>query len=389
VNYAYVVSLKFSPVFFTLCQARARLLAEWMPVVQLLSGEYRSLGEEAEALYLTRSTDLRSTLLDTLRLALGGFVPLLALFRCKKPGLVIFENSHPANLVVALLAKLCHREALVASVIHEPFKADKRVYGLPRAIYIAFVELCQTALLAVSGAAIVPSQTALAVFRQRYPRFARPVYVIPLYFGEEAQDAGVERQYVTFLGHAAPVKGIARFFSLVESAVSLDLPYRFQIATSSDIDSYLDRLSPAARDRLRAVRGDPLPDARLYEAAASSICVLALYETVMQSAVVPVALMRGTPVIATRLDGLTEVIEHGRTGWIVDLQAPDQQIFEAIRAVEGRLPEMSPQCREAYERMFTGPAVAEPMGALLAQAESGAGRHENQSSRPRSQEVEA
>ncbi len=64
------------------------------------------------------------------------------------------------------------------------------------------------------------------------------------------------------------------------------------------------------------------------------------------------ALACGTPVIARPRGAVPEVLEHGRTGWLV------RSIAEGVRAVE-RLDEIDRgECRRAFERRFTAARMA-------------------------------
>jgi glycosyltransferase involved in cell wall biosynthesis len=64
------------------------------------------------------------------------------------------------------------------------------------------------------------------------------------------------------------------------------------------------------------------------------------------------ALACGTPVIARRCGSVPEIIEHGKTGFIVDM------VDEAVEAVR-QIPAISRrQCREAFEARFTNELMA-------------------------------
>jgi len=137
------------------------------------------------------------------------------------------------------------------------------------------------------------------------------------------------------------------------------------IATSSTIDAYLAALSPEARARLHVINESTLHDVDIQRAAARSICVLALYETVMQSAVVPVAFMHGTPVIATDLPGLVEVVTDRQTGVIVGQDASVSDIFAAIDSIRDNRAQMEVRCRKAFERHYGQEVLGHALGLLL------------------------
>ena len=80
------------------------------------------------------------------------------------------------------------------------------------------------------------------------------------------------------------------------------------------------------------------------------------------------AMACGTPVVATRRGSVPEVVEHGRTGWIVD------DLRDLPRAIE-RASEIDPaDCRDHVERRFDLPVMAagyERVYGMLAEASRG------------------
>lgn len=73
------------------------------------------------------------------------------------------------------------------------------------------------------------------------------------------------------------------------------------------------------------------------------------------------SLATGTPVISFNLGGPTEILEHGRTGFLVDNQ---QQMVEAVKKVSSinRV-----DCRKSIENRFSARAMAEKYVALYQQ----------------------
>jgi glycosyltransferase involved in cell wall biosynthesis len=68
------------------------------------------------------------------------------------------------------------------------------------------------------------------------------------------------------------------------------------------------------------------------------------------------AMAVGTPVVATRVDGLPEVVEDGVSGRLVPPSAPGQ-LADAVLDVLGRRDEMSAAARERAARFFVGDYV--------------------------------
>lgn len=75
------------------------------------------------------------------------------------------------------------------------------------------------------------------------------------------------------------------------------------------------------------------------------------------------AMAAGTPVVATRVGGLAEVVEHGVSGMLVAPGAPDELAGAIAHVLEHRA-EMGAAARERAQR-FGAAAYAERVGALL------------------------
>jgi glycosyltransferase involved in cell wall biosynthesis len=276
---------------------------------------------------------------------------LQRLFRNHPPAAILLVSWHPLNFLVARLAKCMYPDIPVITWLHEPYKDEKGIYGA-KALIIWLVELCQTLSLRYTDVAILHSRRGVRLFEKRYPDFSGTRRVIPLHFQDDGIDAGVERRYVSFLGRADKAKGIALFFELVETLAPRNAGYEFQIVTSSDIQPYLKGLSPAARSRLRVVNKSHLSDKELRAGATNSLAVLSLYKETMQSGIIPVAMMKGTPVIGTDIEGISEWIRDRETGVIVPRDPSTADIEAAISFIKKKLSAMSPLCRDYFLATF-------------------------------------
>ncbi len=354
-RWTYIISLKYSPVHCTLSRAFGESLqAAGRSVRYLYSSAYLWMeeNEQTNIDYVLRSSSLTEIILDTLGFFFGGCLRFWRIFRHNPPENLIFMSSHPLNFAVSMIARWVNPDIHITNLLHEPYKKEKLVYGVPKAMYIWILELVQSVAIRVADEVIVPSETAARAFWQRYPWFERSVKVVPLLFEDKACSIDLPRRYVSFLGHAVKVKGVELFFELVEESTRRGLDFNFQIVTSSDISQHLTSLSRSARSNLRVVSSTWLSDEEISFAARESAIFLALYETVMQSGVIPVAFMNGTPVIATDLDGLTEFVRHKYNGWIVPVNPSYDQVFNAIFQIFDHLETMVSNCRHTYETTF-------------------------------------
>ncbi len=120
---------------------------------------------------------------------------------------------------------------------------------------------------------------------------------------------------------------------------------------------------------LRAVREAPgVEHYGWVEGAAGLLCrldvlVLPTYQEPFGT-ILAEAMAVGTPVVATRVDGLPEVVEDGVTGALVEPGAPEE-LARAIVGVLARRDELGAAARERARRFHTGPYV-DRVEALIA-----------------------
>jgi glycosyltransferase involved in cell wall biosynthesis len=327
----------------------ARLLQNGYPARLLISPGFRWMNKDYDA--LTHYTDhlnflppRTKNLLSLFWFPWGHYRRLL---QSHPPAAVLLVSWHPANFLMARLVKSLFPDVPVLAWLHEPYKDDKRLYG-SKAMIINFVEWTQALSLNYVDILILHSQRGLRQFNRKYPDFQGVKQVIPLFFQDDGFDDTAPRRWVSFLGRAQRAKGIELFFNLVEDLTEVD----FQIVTASDIQGYLKNLSAPARCRLKVVNRPQISDKDLRLAAQSSLAVLALYKETTQSGVIPVALMKGTPVIGTEVEGLSEWIRNKETGVLVSLQPSTAEIMEAISYIRDHFAEMTHRCRMAYLSTF-------------------------------------
>ncbi len=272
-------------------------------------------------------------------------------FQNHPPAAVLLVSWHPLNFLVARLAKFIYPDIPVITWLHEPYKDEKGVYGV-KALIIWLVELCQTLSLWYTDVVILHSRRGLRLFEKRYPNFQGIKRVVPLQFQDDGFDAEIPRRYISFLGRADRAKGIEEFFQLVEEGAKEQLNCDFQIITGSDIQPYLKRLSAAAFRKLRVVYRPQLSDQELRDGAANSLALMALYRETMQSGVIPLALMKGTPIIGTNIEGITEWVRDRETGVIVSNKPAMEELLAAIVYVQDHLEDMTVRCRSHYLATF-------------------------------------
>jgi glycosyltransferase involved in cell wall biosynthesis len=159
-----------------------------------------------------------------------------------------------------------------------------------------------------------------------------------------------DRGYLAFLGRISPEKGLDRAIDIARRA---GLPLRVAAKIDdADREYYAARIEPLLRDPLVEFIGEIGEDQK-QEFLGGALALLFPIDWPEPFGLVMIeALACGTPVIASRRASTPEVIEHGRTGFLVD------DVDAAVAAARdiGRL--QRADCRAAFEARFTASRMA-------------------------------
>lgn len=133
--------------------------------------------------------------------------------------------------------------------------------------------------------------------------------------------------YLAFVGRIAPEKGVVDAIALAR-ATGLRLRMAAKVYDSGERELFAEVVAPAIDDGLVEFLGEVGPAERdeLYAGALATLMLGAWPEPFGLVAIESMA--TGTPVIARRAGALPEIVEHGRSGFLVD------DVQEAVLAVE-------------------------------------------------------
>ena len=95
-----------------------------------------------------------------------------------------------------------------------------------------------------------------------------------------------------------------------------------------------------------------ISDDMIIEYQKSSRMVLTPYTVATQSSVVLTSQRYGTPALSSNVGGLPEFIEHKKTGYMVDINAPLDEWLNGIDFINNHFDEMSVKCRNYYQNNF-------------------------------------
>jgi glycosyltransferase involved in cell wall biosynthesis len=169
-----------------------------------------------------------------------------------------------------------------------------------------------------------------------------------------------KRNFAIALGRICPEKG---FHLALDAAARADVPmvlageiFRYEAHERYFWDELLPRLNGTTRHFL-----GPVGFARKRRLLSSARCLLVPSLVPETSSLVAMeALACGTPVIAFPSGALREIVEHGKTGFLVD---DVSEMAEAIRSVDSLHPEA---CRQAARERFSADRMLQQYVAMYA-----------------------
>lgn len=179
---------------------------------------------------------------------------------------------------------------------------------------------------------------------------AEKIVVKPNFAREPAALGQGDGGYVLFVGRLAPEKGIA---TLLETWTRHQLPLPLRILGDGPMRGEVEAVANVNDGVQWLGHRPPEEVARLMGAAALQIVPSEWYETFGR--VVIEAFAVGTPVVASNLGALAELIDPGRTGIVFEPGHAAGLASAVTRLVEDphRLKEMRLQARSRYEALYT------------------------------------
>jgi glycosyltransferase involved in cell wall biosynthesis len=193
--------------------------------------------------------------------------------------------------------------------------------------------------------AILHSEENERTFRQTFSEVSPPSNLVPhghyFFFSEDANDTaqtaraalGIPRDahVVLFFGTIRPYKGLADLIKAVARVRSRVADVRLVVAgyPFEEFGPYERAIASAGIRDCTAVYLGYHPAAEVAKFFRAADIVVLPYRSASQSGVAQLAFAFATPVIATRVGGLPEIVEEGHTGLLVD-PGDDQALADAM-----------------------------------------------------------
>ena len=177
--------------------------------------------------------------------------------------------------------------------------------------------------------------------------------------------------YLAFVGRVTPEKGVA---DAIELARLTRLPLRMaaKVYDPHEVEHFKEVVQPAIDEGIVEFLGELGQTERdaLYAGAVATLMLGAWPEPFGLVAIESMA--TGTPIIGRRAGGVTETVEHGLTGYLVDdlieavlaVKNIDKLSRHAVRAhvIRRFLPSrMADEYERVYRRLIEGRGVADPV----------------------------
>lgn len=185
-----------------------------------------------------------------------------------------------------------------------------------------------------------------AALEEEYPGAPVMAYPLPAVPAERpapqrdaarrGMDVGPEERLALFLGLIRPYKGVD---VLLDAFARLPKTSTWRLVVAGEPWGGLEQVLSAQvealhlGDRVRLSFGW-VPEAEVDQLLSAADVLVLPYRSGTQSAVAPMALNRGLPVLSTDVGGLGEVVEHGVSGLLVEPNSP-QALARALVTLEG------------------------------------------------------
>lgn len=198
-------------------------------------------------------------------------------------------------------------------------------------------------IVRMSNRIILRSEDGLKKAKEVFPKYADKMYKVDLWYSFPEYCAPKERS-VLFFGRINKYKGIDKLCELIQRTPEI----QYVIAGKAD---------DAIAEELKILK--TLPNVRIYEGVIpydkmheyfyNACCVVLPYETASQSGVILDAYKHSRPAIAFGVGAISEEIENGVSGYVVQPGDMTELVRRVKQMVDMSSEELEKICRSAYK----------------------------------------
>lgn len=349
-----IISLKFSPGLkkeFTLIGENLR--NRGIDIQYILADRYRLLEHNVEKMnFITRSNNIREIFWDTFKLILNK--RLISYFDSDTRFVLIY-NAHLLNLFILNYIKKRYKNIQTILYLHDPYKPDKKPYGVIRSFVITLIELMQKLSVTYLDHVIFPSEYSQKVFLDNYKLFNGVTHIAPLMVPDSFKGHTknyLARNFFSMVGAFNYATGHDTFTDLINYVAENNYNFKFIYISSSNIAKMIERLSPKARNYVEIINKKIIKDSEINDVIIKSYAVFRLDKEVTQSGVIPVAYMNKTPIIARDIPGLSQHVKDTYNGFLVPVNCSPCDLINAMDAVVNNFNKLSVNARHSYEDIW-------------------------------------
>lgn len=349
----YIASLQYSPIYKSLSYALGNQLeSNGYEVRYLFSKHYEWMlnnKEKEKVSFIGNSKDFKSIFFEV-------FNPenkkkISHLLEKEQPSHIYFQNFHPfLNYKLAQILK--KNKTKIIQHIHEPYVEEKKVYQGTQQYWLYIFEYLQKKMVNIADTVIISSKESNRLFDIYYKKFSGSKIEIPLMYEDLKKDHinnNSKRKFINFLGPSVPAKNPKKFKEIVEYSNNYNLNNKFLLISRNKADF----LKYNNLKNLEFFHKTKIKDEEIGNLMRNSQMTVTPYKTARQSSVVSTAYMQGTPVLATDINGLREVIKHEKTGYLVDEKASAEEWLEGILFIQENLIKLSQNSRNYFLENFS------------------------------------
>lgn len=347
-------SLTFSPVFTSHCLALGNQCEiAGHKVFYLFDNKYRwmlpdSIGEKCLFFENTFSgTSLSYPLLLWEFLKTKNRMIIKEYIKRSKITHVYMFNYHSLNHEIASYAK--KHNIIYIQHIHEVTTDPSNKFLYYGYLLKYSYEFMISLLLMNTDIVVLSSDLSYKLFKQKYPQYSGNIKLIPLIYQDmNFNITRLPRKYITFMGPPIPSKNVSLFYDLVKYTIANKLSYNFLLISRNEVTVNAELLT-----NLEIIHKRQISDEEVGNLLSQSIASIIPYKNCSQSSNVNTSYKYGTPVIASDIPGLRQFVLQGKTGCLVDLEAPLKEWVDAIQFISDNFKELSRNCNRYYDEQFS------------------------------------